>query len=434
MGCIHFYILLLIIISHIFRTMSYRAFRHKTEVEAFCSQKVHFIVNPSFTCCNMSVVEPGINLLEKWDTCTSEGSMQDDDVNNAYQAAWKVYSCIIQTRNGGESKITLSKFANLMSAKYPAEIQAKIMEQVASVEAPVSTDVSEFDQLNKLRRTYFDIELQVIIQTLPQPVILDVSVQVMDLNSSPDFAGITAITSEWQPLALSLRLWMINNLSDINVQDGGSCEPWEEEIHRGGRCCENSSFPFEIGLNSLMDTAPKTDLCLKQLQSTVFTKLSRNLSWAMENAIANIPNEILYPSILFDQCDLSCELMERSVLQPSELQDEDLFGIDFQQIASLLTPTWLLPTQVQDDSVAFAMQAFSLNDTIERIRSFEFADVKETKIFEDNGEESGVVLESTIQTIPDSLVHIPIICSAHNEILAYIELFLYSEKSCNDGS
>lgn len=61
------------------------------------------------------------------------------------------------------------------------------------------------------------------------------------------------------------------------------------------------------------------------------------------------------------------------------------------------------------------------------IRSFEFADVKETKIFEDNGEESGVVLESTIQTIPDSLVHIPIICSAHNEILAYIELFLYSE-------
>lgn len=209
-----------------------------------------------------------------------------------------------------------------------------------------------------------------------------------------NYTGITAITSEWQPLALSLRLWMINNLSDINVQDGGSCEPWEEEIHRGGRCCENSSFPFEIGLNSLMDTAPKTDLCLKQLQSTVFTKLSRNLSWAMENAIANIvrflisvsphifkslnlffdkythnhvpqPNEILYPSILFDQCDLSCELMERSVLQPSELQDEDLFGIDFQQIASLLTPTWLLPTQVQDDSVAFAMQAFSLNDTIE---------------------------------------------------------------------
>ncbi|XP_035705527.1 uncharacterized protein LOC118434925 isoform X2 [Folsomia candida] len=330
----------------------------------------------------MSVVEPGINLLEKWDTCTSEGSMQDDDVNNAYQAAWKVYSCIIQTRNGGESKITLSKFANLMSAKYPAEIQAKIMEQVASVEA-LSTDVSEFDQLNKLRRTYFDIELQVCSETVSDP---------RSSSSRRDYG-----------------------------QDGGSCEPWEEEIHRGGRCCENSSFPFEIGLNSLMDTAPKTDLCLKQLQSTVFTKLSRNLSWAMENAIANI-------------CDLSCELMERSVLQPSELQDEDLFGIDFQQIASLLTPTWLLPTQVQDDSVAFAMQAFSLNDTIERIRSFEFADVKETKIFEDNGEESGVVLESTIQTIPDSLVHIPIICSAHNEILAYIELFLYSEKSCNDGS
>lgn len=62
--------------------------------------------------------------------------------------------------------------------------------------------------------------------------------------------------------------------------------------------------------------------------------------------------------------------MERNVLQADALLfndgNNDLLSddLDFERIARELVPTWL-PTKVQDDAVAFAMDNVVLNNTIE---------------------------------------------------------------------
>ncbi len=58
--------------------------------------------------------------------------------------------------------------------------------------------------------------------------------------------------------------------------------------------------------------------------------------------------------------------MGRGDLQPDQLQNNDVSSIDSQleSVVSTLIPMWI-PTQVQEKAVAFAMEKFSLNKTIE---------------------------------------------------------------------
>ncbi|CAG7817700.1 unnamed protein product [Allacma fusca] len=121
----------------------------------FCTGQAHFS-GFEFGCCKGAILDSGIDFQANWKKCSTPSGNETETIP---ETMWRVYSCIIKAALKGK-QLTLTSYANAMSANYPKGIKTMISETVGTT--VLNTEVmSPQQKLNAIRVTYHNIERKV---------------------------------------------------------------------------------------------------------------------------------------------------------------------------------------------------------------------------------------------------------------------------------